>query len=555
MAEKKTAAKKPAAKKPVAKKAPAKKAPAKKAPVKKEIVAAPAPAPKAPAPATTEKKKGFNMPTSATLILSIIAVLAMLSWFIPGTEFDKATGEFTQGSTAELGFLNVIESVATGFKNRADLIVFIFALGGFMGLVMKSGMLEAMVGALIKKLNNREILLIPILMFIFAIGGSTFGLAEETLALAIVIIPVFILAGFDVITALAVLLIGPSLGVRASTTNPFGLGTAISSINTSAAGIGGPAEWLSMGDGIVFRLLAFVVFFVVLTLPVMWYAKRIKKDPSKSFTADINKRLLEKAKKDIDIEKLPEFTKTRKATMWVFIGAFVLLIMSVIPWNDFGISGIPHFTKWLSENKITRIFWGSVSEFGGWWFIQLTMLFVLLSIVVGFINRWDEKTILRTFYAGAKDLFGVAMIIAISAGVGVILADSGLQYTILEGLINMLQGVEGWLLILAIFMIIVPLSFLIPSTSGLAGTVFPILGATVYTTSSGNADFGALSATAFMFGVGILGPILPTSSVVMGLMEIADIGYERWLKPGLIMVAIGFTTAVILLITFGLAIG
>ena len=540
---KKPAAKKAPAKKPVAKKAPVKKAVAEKPAVKKVEVA--------PAKTAAPTKKGFKMPSSVTLILAIIAVLALLSWFIAGTEYDKDTGIFTQGETAKLGLLDVLHSVGQGFKNRSDLIVFILALGGFMGLAMKSGMLEAMVGGLIRKLKNKEILLIPILMFVFAIGGSTFGLAEETLALAIVIIPVFILAGFDVITALLVLLIGPSIGVRASTTNPFGLGTAITSINESVAGIGGPAEWISMGDGIVFRLIAFVTFIVLLSLPVMWYANRVKKDPSKSFTKDINARLLAKAKKDIDIDKLPEFTGKRKATMFVFVAAFLILILSVIPWDDFGLVGVGQFSRWLSATPITRVFFGSVSPLGTWWFLELTMLFILLSLVIGWINRWDEKTILSTFYAGAKDLFGVAVIIAVSAGVGVILTSSGLQYTILNSLINALKDVNGILLIILLFLIIVPLSFLIPSTSGLAGTVFPILGATVFTANQ-SPEFGALAATAFMFGVGMLGPIIPTSSVVMGLMEIGDIGYERWIKPGLIIQAIGFILAITLLLIFGI---
>ncbi len=484
-------------------------------------------------------KKGFKMPSSVVIILSIISLFAILSWIVPSTEYLKATGEFVPGETKNLGLSDIVMSVVKGFRSRSDLIVFIIALGGFMGITMKTGMLEALIGALLKKLQGKEIWLIPILMFIFAIGGTTFGLAEETIALAIVIIPVFVLAGFDSVTALMVLLYGPSIGFRASTTNPFGLGTAIDSVNKSLAPIIGKETFITLGDGMLYRVFAFAILYALFTGITIWYALRVKRDPSKSLTRELNEAIKEKAHQQFDLSQIPEFTLKRKITLGVFIGSFALLVLGVVPWENFGITIFSDIHTWSLSNPVGIFFNGTTAALGHWWFNELTMLFIVSAIILGLVNGMKEDEIISEFYAGAKDLFGVVMIIAVSAGVGIILTDSGMQYTILDKLISILKGTQGVVFVVLNYIFIIPLSLLIPSSSGLAGVIFPILGPTAHALNS-SPDFVSLVVTSFSLAMGTIDSLSPTSSVVMGLLAIAAVPFEKWAKMALPLSVIGF---------------
>ena len=164
----------------------------------------------------------------------------------------------------------MLKAAFSGFYDAVDVCVFILMVGGFLGVVMKTGAVDAGVANVIRRLGGREKWLIPILMLLFGLGGTTYGMWEETMAFYPLLIPVFLAAGYDAVVGIAVILLGAGAGVIASTVNPFATGIA--------AGFAG----VSLGEGIVLRLLQWVVFEAAAIWFVMAYAARVKRNPSKS---------------------------------------------------------------------------------------------------------------------------------------------------------------------------------------------------------------------------------------------------------------------------------
>lgn len=207
------------------------------------------------------KKKKFQMPSAYTILFIIIAIIAVLTWFIPAGHYkvDDAgniiAGSFTQVASNPQGLWDVFMAPVNGMLGidangnipatpaAIPISFFILMVGGFLGVVNKTGALDAGVASIVKRFKGREKLLIPVLMSLFALGGSTYGMAEETLPFYVLIIPVMIAVGFDTVTAVAIVLVGSQVGCLASTVNPFATGVA-----SNAVGI-------SMGKELGFALL------------------------------------------------------------------------------------------------------------------------------------------------------------------------------------------------------------------------------------------------------------------------------------------------------------
>ena len=337
------------------------------------------------------------MPTAYTILFLLLILVAAATWIIPAGSYDYADGVPIAGTYHAVeqnpqGPGDVLRAAFSGFYDAVDVCVFILMVGGFLGVVMKTGAVDAGVADIIRRLGGREKWLIPILMVLFGLGGTTYGMWEETMAFYPLLIPVFLAAGYDAVVGISVILLGAGAGVIASTVNPFATGIA--------AGFAG----VSLGDGILLRLLELVAFEAAAIWFVMAYAAKVKRDPARSVVG------VGAGKIQVAVDGQVDFTPRRKLIMVLFTATFLLMVYAVIPFDEMGLP-LPVL---------------------GWWFPELSALFLVSGVVIGLIGRMGEVELAETYVAGCADLLGVAFIIGISRGITVLMRDGAITDTILH---------------------------------------------------------------------------------------------------------------------------
>ena len=492
-----------------------------------------------------KKKKGLKMPSSYTVLYILIIILAILTWIIPAGEYEKnQAGQLLAGTYKTVqsnpqGIYDIFMAPVYGLignkltTGSIGVAFFILIIGGFLGVITETGALDIGIASVIKKNKGKEKRLIPLLMILFAIGGTTYGMAEETIAFYPLLIPIMIGVGFDTVTAVAVILVGSQIGCLASTVNPFATGVA-----SDTAGV-------SIADGIVWRLVFLVVMLAISILYVYRYATKIEKNPEKSF-------VYSQRKEDLEFFKIPEnsstMTKKQLYILWIFILTFFIMILSLIPWGDFGIKIFQQFNDALLGLPVIGGLFRHASPFGTWYFSEITMLFFVSSVLIGVVYGMSEDKFLEVFLKGSADLIGVALICAVSRGIQIIMNDGLITATILHWGEIGLKGLSPQLFITLTYLFYLPMSFLIPGTSSLAGATMGLLGPM--------AEFvhvrSHLVITAFQAASGVLNLFTPTSGVVMGALAIARIDIIVWIKflAKLILLVIFMSIVILVIATF-----
>lgn len=498
-----------------------------------------------------KNKNKFQFPSAYAVLLALTVIIALVTYIIPDVIPAKISDVIMSPITGMVGIkdMSISQSLNDAMTNGTikdaldtlknsqgqyinvwnegklsgaiDVAFFILIIGGFLGVVTKTGALDAGVSSIVKKLKGKELMLIPILMIMFSLGGTSYGMAEESLAFYALITATMLYAGFDPLVAVATVMLGAGSGVLGSTVNPFATGIATSSagveINQGVVILMGVALWLSS--------LLISIFFV------MSYAKKVKADPTKSLLSQAE---LDNARNTYanNSEGTIELTFKRKLVLGLFLTSFVVMILGVIPWEDFNITFFSTYT-----GKLTG------SSLGAWWFPELTGWFFIMAIIIGFVYGLKEREIVDAFVSGASDMVGVAIIIGISRGISFMMTNTGLDLYILSGASSVLTGVSGVLFVNMAYIIYIGLSFLIPSTSGLATVSMPIFAP--LTAQLGLAP--EVMIATFCAGSGIVNLITPTSGVVMGGLSIAKVEYSTWLKfMGKVLITIFIASAIIL---------
>ncbi|MCC5890137.1 MAG: YfcC family protein, partial [Alkalibacterium sp.] len=279
---------------------------------------------------STIKKKLQSMPTSFTILFIIIVFMAILTWFVPAGsyEVDEAgniiAGTFTYAEQHPQGIWDIFMAPVKGMlgtegtPGAIEVSLFILVVGGFLGVVNKTGALDTGIAQVVAANKGREKFLIPLLMFIFALGGTTYGMAEETIAFYPLIIPVMIAVGFDTIVAVGVVLLGAGVGVLGSTVNPF------------ATGVASQAIGISPGEGIGLRLAFFFISYLISTLYVYRYAVKVQKNPEKSL---VYKDYEENKKKFKLTDSDERLTGRQKVVLVLFGLAFFIMVLGLVPWT------------------------------------------------------------------------------------------------------------------------------------------------------------------------------------------------------------------------------
>ncbi len=524
----------------------------------------------------TAKRKKFRSPSAFSVLFIIIVAIAGLTWLIPSgsysrdesgalesgtyvetnktlkvveevkdrkTEISVADAE-ARGYSAKAGdsvdlrqsFWDIFLSPIKGMKERLDVIVFVMILGGFLGVVMKTGALDAGLGSLLRKMNGREKWLIPILMTLFAIGGTTYGMQEEAVAFYALVIPIMLAAGYNAMTAVMVIVLGAGSGVLASTVNPFSTGIAAESAGIQ---LGGLLGW--QGLILVLSTTASIIF-------TMRYAAKVK---AGKYKADTEKAAKIKA---LDMSKIPEFTIERKFVMGIFALTFVVMILSLIPWGNFHINIFSDFHKFLTELPVVGAIFGfeHAIPFGEWYFNEISALFLISTIMIKILYhekfKAEDVSVTETFLAGVADLLNVALIIAVAAAIGVLMNAGGIQDTIVHWGEDMLSGVHSGIVGVLAYIFYLPMSIIIPSSSGLASATMPIIAPVSELSGAGRE----VAVVAFATASGLLNMIAPTIASLLAGLSIAGVSYKNWVKRTAPIMAIMAVISLVVIFVMGI---
>ena len=454
------------------------------------------------------KKKTKVMLSSFSIILILIFGLGILSHVLPDAQF--VGDQIVNGSgTVGAKLSQVLMSPILGFEDAIDVGIFIMMLGGLLAVINKTGALETGIKVLVRKLKGRELLLIPILMFIFSICGSTYGMLEETVGFYVLLAATMMAAGMDPLVGAAVILLGAGSGCLGSTINPFATGVALSAL----------PEGVTANHGLVLLIATFIWLTTlgICILFVMSYAKKVKKDKGSTILSLREQKQAEKKfgnfyKKD---EKEVNLTGKQKVTLVLFALTFLVMIIGFIPWGEFDITFFDSFTGWLTGSSL-----------GNWWFYEAALWFLIMSIIIAIINKFGEKGFIDTFVDGADDMIGVILVIAIARGASVLMGQTYLDNYIIYNAADLLSKVPEMLFVPLNYILHIVLSILVPSSSGLATLSTPIIAPLA-------AQLGYSVEVTIMTLVsanGLVNLISPTCGAIMGGLALAKIEYSTWFR-------------------------
>ena len=482
---------------------------------------------------TAKKKRG--MPSSFTILLALLAIVAVITVIVSG-----ASG----GAVTAARLSDFCTAPILGFADALPVCLFVMILGGFLGMMTETGALDNGIAVLVQKLKGNEIMLIPVLLFIFSLGGTTYGMCEETVPFYALLAATMMAAGFDPMVGAATVLLGAGCGCLGSTVNPFAVGAAVDALT----GVG-----IQVNQTIIIGLGA--VLWVVTTAMsivfVMSYAKKVKADKGSTILSMQELKDAEEAhgKAASEVNKEVKLTGRQKGVLIAFAFTFVVMIVGFIPLADLN-KGVADFfdagAVYDADGNAVVQGWSALITglpIGQWYFNEASTWFFLMAILIGIIGGLSEKQIVNTFIAGAADMMSVVLVIALARGISVLMANTGLDKYVLNAAANALAGLSGVIFAPMSFLVYFGLSFLIPSTSGMATVSMPIMGPLAV-----KLGFSPeVMVMIFSAAIGVVNLFTPTSGAIMGGLALAKIEWTTWLKFALkLIVALSVVCAIIL---------
>lgn len=482
---------------------------------------------------TAKKKRG--MPSSFTILLALLAIVAVVTVIVSGT---------SGGAVTAARLSDFCTAPVKGFADALPVCLFVMILGGFLGMMTETGALDNGIAVLVQKLKGNEIMLIPVLMFIFSLGGTTYGMCEETVPFYALLAATMMAAGFDPMVGAATVLLGAGCGCLGSTVNPFAVGAAVDALT----GVG-----IEVNQSIIIGLGAvlWIVTTVMSILFVMSYAKKVKADKGSTILSMQELKDAEEAhgKAASEVHKEVKLTGRQKGVLIAFAFTFVVMIVGFIPLADLN-EGVANFfdagAVYDADGNAIVQGWSALITglpIGQWYFDEASTWFFLMAVLIGIIGGLSEKQIVNTFITGAADMMSVVLVIALARGISVLMASTGLDVYVLDAAANALAGLSGVIFAPMSFLVYFGLSFLIPSTSGMATVSMPIMGPLAV-----KLGFSPeVMVMIFSAAIGVMNLFTPTSGAIMGGLALAKIEWTTWLKFALkLIVALSVVCAIIL---------
>ena len=484
---------------------------------------------------TAKKKRG--MPSSFTILLALLAIVAVITVIVSGT---------SGGAVTAARLSDFCTAPILGFADALPVCLFVMILGGFLGMMTETGALDNGIAVLVQKLKGNEIMLIPVLMLIFSLGGTTYGMCEETVPFYALLAATMMAAGFDPMVGAATVLLGAGCGCLGSTVNPFAVGAAVDALTGVDIAVN---QSIIIGLGAVL----WIVTTVMSILFVMSYAKKVKADKGSTILSMQELKDAEEAhgKAASEVNKEVKLTGRQKGVLIAFAFTFVVMIVGFIPLADLN-EGVANFfdagAVYDADGNAVVQGWSALITglpIGQWYFDEASTWFFLMAVLIGIIGGLSEKQIVNTFITGAADMMSVVLVIALARGISVLMASTGLDVFVLDAAANALAGLSGVIFAPMSFLVYFGLSFLIPSTSGMATVSMPIMGPLAV-----KLGFSPeVMVMIFSAAIGVVNLFTPTSGAIMGGLALAKIEWTTWLKFALkLIVALSVVCAVILTI-------
>ena len=492
---------------------------------------------------TAKKKRG--MPSSFTILLALLAIVAVVTVIVSGT---------SGGAVTAARLSDFCTAPVKGFADALPVCLFVMILGGFLGMMTETGALDNGIAVLVQKLKGNEIMLVPVmiirvaircpLMLIFSLGGTTYGMCEETVPFYALLAATMMAAGFDPMVGAATVLLGAGCGCLGSTVNPFAVGAAVDALTGVGIEVN---QSIIIGLGAVLWIVttAMSIFFV------MSYAKKVKADKGSTILSMQELKDAEEAhgKAASEVNKEVKLTGRQKGVLIAFAFTFVVMIVGFIPLADLN-EGVANFfdagAVYDADGNAVVQGWSALITglpIGQWYFDEASTWFFLMAILIGIIGGLSEKQIVNTFITGAADMMSVVLVIALARGISVLMASTGLDVYVLDAAANALAGLSGVIFAPMSFLVYFGLSFLIPSTSGMATVSMPIMGPLAV-----KLGFSPeVMVMIFSAAIGVVNLFTPTSGAIMGGLALAKIEWTTWLKFALkLIVALSVVCAIIL---------
>lgn len=433
------------------------------------------------------KKKKLAVPHVYILLIGLILICGLLSYIIPAGQYDMTmvgTREVVDAATyhtveaTPVTLMQFLSAVPRGMTESAQIIFFIFMIGGAFGVLQETRAIEAGIGRLLSILKGKTWVIIPIIIILFSLGGAVFGMSEETIPFIPIFVSLCIAMGYDSITGAAIVLCGSSAGFAGAFMNPFTMQVAQ-----------GIAE-LPLMSQMGFRVVIYIVMVSVTSVFVLRYASKVKKNPKRSCMYEFDR-----SREDmIDLDRLQAFGAKEKAILLVFVGSIALLIYGVIQW--------------------------------GWYMDEISAVFLGMSMIVAVIAKMTPNEYAAVLGKGMAEIAGGALVVGFARGVLVILTDGNILHTILHAASVLLGSLPSMVSAVGMYIFQCLLNFMVPSGSGQAAVSIPIM-----------APLGDLvgvtrqtACIAFQLGDGISNIFTPTSGYFMAALALAKIPWAKWAK-------------------------
>ncbi|MEM9688126.1 MAG: TIGR00366 family protein [Pseudomonadota bacterium] len=429
----------------------------------------------------------FKMPHTLALMFLLMIVALVMTWVLPAgsyqTEINDVGREVVIAGTyaviedqPRLTPVSLFTAIPRALEEAQGIIFFILLIGGALAVIRDTGAIDALLGRAIVRFGSAPGLLVFAGVFMFAFGSATIGMAVEYIPLAGALIALCVAMRLDVVSAIGILVVGYGIGYGAALTNPF---TLVIAQNVAE---------LQPISGWEYRLAWYLPFVLIGVHHVWSYAKRVQADPSQSLVADIPE-----AQPPAQTEQ-PPMTRTRLAVLLLTLGAICVLV------------------------------WGITQR--GWYLVELSALFVALTIIVGVVARLNLDRVAIVFSKGASELAATALLIGFARAISLLLEDGMVLHTIVNFMASPLEGLPAEVSAVGMLFIQSIMNIFVASGSGQAYLTMPLM-----------APIGDLvgverqvSVLAYQYGDGFMNMIVPTNAILMGIIGLAGIPYSRWFR-------------------------
>ncbi len=451
----------------------------------------------------------LRLPNTFVLLFAILAMIALATWLVPGGQYDTHVvagktlvnpDSFRVVASAPQGFAALMMAPIKGFVEAAQIIGFVLITGGAFAVLAKTDAIDAAIRAIARAHAHSALVratLIPLFVTIFSLGGATFGMNEEVIPFILIFIPLALALGYDSIVGVSIPFVGSQVGFAAAFINPFNVGIA--------QGIAGVPIFSGMGYRVIVWFIATAITVAFLT----WYARRVKRDPTRSPTYALDQQRRSEA--PLALDQGPGMTGRHSLVLCMFGLCMAGMVLGVIRYD--------------------------------WYINQIAALFLCMAIGIAIVARLNADTFVAAFTHGARDMVGTALVIALARGTVILAREAHIIDTMLHSLMPLVQSASPIFAAQKMFVIQTVINFFIHSGSGQAALTMPIMAPL--------ADLvGVTRQTAILaFQLGELTtPMIPTSGITVGVLALARIDWLTWAKWMVPLQLIYFVMAMLLLI-------